>query len=291
MAARILARGLSLASVALLSSITASMGTCQAQSVSAETMLPLHLEAARQYQLFPGGSENRPAELVEQPLFVWSNPRRGGGQVGHIFLWTAEEYPAAVASIFSGPYRGNRRQQRIVHELHALTESKMESVNRSAVQEWTPSSGTDFYSIPRAGNVPATDTRRLLRARQLSRSFDAHTVDRQMQRWELRTLPKELLAYEGPTRAGALFAMLGDVGADPELMLLIEGKRQEDSWQWRFAPIRMTDHEIFLSFAGQEIWTSVHNESNTRFHSHDKTYFRFPDAINPLPVPADKPDR
>lgn len=189
------------------------------------------------------------------------------------------EHPGAVATIFSFPWEGNHAQQRLVHELHSLMETPLVSINDNAVQRWMPSGGIQLYPLQTSVDVPDNPARRQLRMRQLSRSFQAHTIDQEAQRWPLRMMPKELLAYESDSRAGAMFAMLGDAGADPELLLIIEAKRDGQDWHWRYAPIRMTDQEIFVSADGREIWTSTHDDVNTRFHNANQTYFRFPDKF------------
>lgn len=250
------------------------------QTVSAEAMFPIHRKAAQDYKMHATDRHDKAFQLNEEPLFVWTNPRRARGQVGHLFVWMDNDYPAAVGTVFSFPWQGDPTQQRLVHEMHALAESQIFPVNETAVQKWAPKAGTEFFPLPAAADVPEAASRRLLRMRQLARSFRAYTVDREENRWNLRLLGKELMAYDGPERTGAMFAMLGDVGADPELLLLVEAKRSNGDWQWRFAPIRMTDQEIFLSIGGREVWTSVHNETNTRFHNDDHTYFRFQDALH-----------
>lgn len=252
---------------------------CDAQSVTAEATLPVHLEAAQEYRLYTDSSKDRELELVPQPLFAWTNPRRARGQVGHLFVWMDGEYPSAVVTIFSFPWQGDHAQQRLVHELHSLTETTLVAENRLAVQPWRPTGGLEFYTLGGPEEVSGSTARRRLRLRQLGRSFDASTVDQEQHRWPLRMMPKELLSYDGVDRAGALFAMLGDAGADPELLLLIETHRHGDAWRWRFAPVRMTDQEIFLRYGGREVWTSTHDQTNTRFHNANKTYFRFQDKL------------
>lgn len=250
-----------------------------AQTISAEAMLPAQREAAEQYRIYTDSSRERMLELQSQPIFVWTNPRRSRGQVGHLFYWTDGEYPGALGTIFSFPWQGKPESQRLVHELHSLMESTIAVDNHQASTAWQPTGGIEFLPLPEAGEVPAATKRRELRMRQLSRRFEAHTIDPQQQTWPLRILGKELVTYRGPDREGGLFAMLGDAGADPELLLLIEAHRSDGEWSWRCAPVRMTDHEIQLAFAGREFWQSLHDEANTSFHDAKKTYFRFPDKL------------
>ncbi len=260
----------------------AAANPARGQTVSADTMLPIHLEAAKQYDLYADATHQRQFVLREQPVMVWTNPRRAGGQIGHLFLWDDGEVPAALATLFSFPWQLNPTQQRIVHELHSLSESVLDSTNTRATQAWKPVKGIEFIELAGSTEVPENPQRRMLTIRQLTRFVTAHTIDAEQKRWQLRLMPKELTTYNSPDRAGALFSMLGDAGADPELMLLVEAHRIQGIWKWRLAPIRMTDHEIYLSFKDQSIWSSVHDDKNTRMHSADHTYFRFPDAINSI---------
>ena len=63
--------------------------------------------------------------LREQPLTQWTNERRSGGQIGHVFVWMAGETPVAMAAIFSFPWRGVMTDRRVVHELHALAPQQL----------------------------------------------------------------------------------------------------------------------------------------------------------------------
>lgn len=260
-----------------------------AQSVLAEDMFQVHLDAAKAYQLYADTSHDRTYKLNEQPLFVWTNPRRARGQVGHLFVWMDGDYPAVVGTIFSFPWQGKPENQRIVHEMHALTEERIFPVNKVALKAWIPTAGNRFYPFPDTPPVAPGNARRQLQARQLARTFEAHTIDREGKRWELRLLGKELMQYEGPDRVGALFAMLGDAGADPELLLLVEAQRNENQWQWRYSPVRMTDQEIYLRIGTTEVWKSEHDEKNTRFHNAESTYDRFQDTLHHLDL-NDKDD-
>ena len=241
--------------------------------------MSVHLDAARQYRLYVDDSRQRTLALNEVPLFVWTNPRRAGGQVGHLFVWMNGEFPGAVATFFSFPWAGDHTRQRLVHELHSLMQTRLVSANDAATQEWKPTSGIRFYPLNSRSATPDDLARRRLRIRQLSRLFQAHTIDQQQQRWPLEINSRELLAYGSEDRTGAMFAMLGDAGADPELLLLIEAKREGKDWNWRYAPVRMTDQEIYLSIDRREVWTSIHDEATTRFYNADHTYFRFLDRF------------
>ncbi len=260
-----------------------------AQTVTAESMLPVHVAAAERYRLFADATRSEQLTLNPQPLFVWSNPRRARGQIGHLFVWMNHDCPGAVATIFSFPWQSDATKQRIVHELHSLLESTLVSDNDSVVQPWVPTGGIDLVELLGAGEIPTNATRRAFAMRQLSRRLEAHTLDQEHTRWPLRVLPKELLSYESDDCSGTMFAMLGDVGSDPELLLLIEARKATtakpeteettDKWRWRLAPIRMTDQEIVVRFDGQPLWESVHDATNTRFNNKKRTYFRFQDAM------------
>ena len=271
--------------------VVALGGPSRAQEISAEHLFPYHLEKAKDYRIYVDAAKTRPLELDPQPRFVWSNPRRGQGQVGHLFLWNEGKTPAAVMIIFSNPWSGNdHRQQRFVHELHSLSESTLVVENDQATAKWVPTGGIEFLPVPGKQAVAENPNRRRLELRQIMRGFEAHTIDAENQRWPLRLLNKEIAAYDSPDRWGALHVMVGDAGADPELLLLVEAAKKGDAWAWRFAPVRMTDHQTFLSYGDQEVWSNTFDDGRSdRFHNADFTYFRFPDVYFDATVPYAAP--
>ena len=256
--------------------------------VTLESLLPIHRSAASEYDLRIKGATDRKLTLNITPVTQWTNIRRSGGQLGHVFVWLDGEEPAAMAAIFSFPWRGEVLQRRVVHELHALSPEKLNVKRTEPGVLWQPTSGLKRASIPGVSGAATNAGRFKIQSRQISRRFSGHCVDAKGQRWELRVLPTPLMVYPiGRAKEqgfGAIVGMMGDVGSDLESGCIIEAVKKpgDQSVRWQFAPIRMTDMETHLSFDGQSIWDSVRSETDTSFFDTPKVYFRFQDKTVPM---------
>lgn len=266
-------------------------GQLPAQEVTAERLLDLHVGAAAEYSVKLSEDSETVLELNRRPVLVWSNPRRANGQIGHVFVWTHEGRPAAIGTIFSHPV-ADPTKRRVYHEMHSLSETTIVPDRQRQPVQWKPRGGIKFRKIEGAPPVSPLAARRTLQIRQIARSFDANTVDREGQRWPLRMLSSPVLRYRKKQEngyGGALLSMLGDAGSDPELILMIEARVDaQGTANWYFAPVRMTDHESFLKFKGQLVWESVRTSTDTHMQSSDGTYQRFYDQT--VDSPSDNDD-
>lgn len=264
----------------------------QEEEVTSDSLLPIHLEAAREYEVSLEGKPDAKVRLREQPVTQWTNMRRSGGQIGHVFLWMDQESPVAIGGIFSFPWRGVISDRRVVHELHALSPTKLNVSRNGKTARWQPKSGLKRIAIPNM-NSPTITTRFPIQARQLARRFSGHCLDTQGVKWQLRMLPRPCLIYpiqHGEEEGmGAVFGMMGDVGSDLESGVIIEaiGIGADQPSKWQFAPIRLTDMETYLRFDDQTIWKSVRTSTDTAFFDTPNTYFRFQDKT----VSIDTQDR
>ena len=252
-------------------------------TVTLETLLPIHREAAEEYELSIDGRSDRPVRLSPTPISQWTNIRRAGGQLGHVFVWMDGDEPAAMGAIFSFPWGGEILQRRVVHELHALSPTKLTVTRKAAGTVWKPTAGLTRRPLPGVVAEVSNAARFKIQSRQISRQFSGYCVDAEGNRWELRVLPTPLMAYpidrDDHTGFGAIVGMMGDVGSDLESGCIIEGTKDIKSGKpkWQFAPIRMTDMETHLSFNRKPIWDSVRTQTDTSFYDSEKIYFRFQD--------------
>jgi hypothetical protein len=95
--------------------------------------------------------------------------------------------------------------------------------------------------------------------RTLAKGFGAELVDLRVnekgERQTLRLLPQPVYRYESSNadvRDGAVFAIV--LGTDPELFVLIEARRSEDSFRWQYGLARMNDDAMVVKYNDQEIW-------------------------------------
>ena len=232
-------------------------------------LLEINASEANHWNMYLDEKRQAKAELLDRPIYFWTNPTKGGGQFGSVFLWTHSGRPVAVASIFAHPIEGKRR---ITHELHSLTTDVLyPECTDGHPETWQPKGGLVREPFPDAPPPEASPARRLLQMRKLGRTFGGHTVDWRKQRWELRLLPQPLYRYSAPKAGivdGGLFALVTDAGTDPEILLLLEATK--DGWQFglmRFTDssfvVRLGDREIFSATRGAPDWTTRNNPEHT----------------------------
>lgn len=245
-----------------------------------QKLLELHLRDARDYEITLDDAKTRPCRLREQPVYVWTNPGRSGGQQGAVFVWTFEGRPEVVGTIFSHPENGQRV---LCHEFHSLSESTIVPTHPGS-QVWQPRAGI----VPRAlagAPVPADSARqRQFQLRNLAREFSAGSQDEHGTTWELRLLPKELIRYESREQGvidGALFVLATSLGTDPEIILGLEARETKAGPQWHFIAARFSDLNLHLKYKDDEVWSSIRGGENSFDHDPQHLFRFYRDKIVP----------
>src|SRR5436305_1100198 len=83
--------------------------------------LRLTLAAAAEYE-FRAGTDEKPLELVREPILKWSNPDRGEVH-GNVFLWTRAGRPLVAGSL----YKWFRPHTHMAHEFVSFAEGPIGS--------------------------------------------------------------------------------------------------------------------------------------------------------------------
>ena len=230
----------------------------------------INQEEARHWEMFLDSKRKTQAKLIDRPVYLWTNPTKGGGQFGSVFVWAHEGRPMVVGSIFAHP-TGERR--RLVHEFHTLAPTVIApNCTDGDGQTWEPKAGITLEKVPGAPAVEATAAKRLLQMRSLGRQFGGYTVDWRKQRWELRLLPQPLYRYEKPQGDildGALLALVTDAGPDPEVLVLMEARRYD---AWRYALLRFSDSSLYVQHNGKDVWSAARGPENQQNFNTDHTY-------------------
>ena len=123
---------------------------------------------------------------------------------------------------------------------------------------WAPANaGIEWKPIPDAP-VPADSTRQRMRQiRLLSRRFDAHSIDYEGGRWELRLVPKPLYCWESKESdavvRGALLALCQ--GTDVEILLMIEARKTASGPLWHYACAQFGDFAMHVRLDGIDVWS------------------------------------
>jgi hypothetical protein len=215
--------------------------------------LRLTVAAAAAYEIRVG-DDNKPLDLLREPVLKWSNPDRGEVH-GNVFVWVRGERPLVVGSLFKwfSPHT------HMSHEFHSLAEGPL-SGKFPDKPEWKPSeAGVRFVDLPGAPAPAANDNQRLLQMRQLARDFSGVKKERDDGNVvELRLLPQPIHRYTAAKEGiltGGLFTLVH--GTDPEIFVLIEARGKDAAGaRWQYAATRMTSSGLRLRHRDKEVWTA-----------------------------------
>jgi len=244
----------------------------KASAKALEALQQLHQLEADSWKMYLDDERKTKAQFRSKPIYVWTNPTRSHGQHGAVFIWTHLGRPVVVASTFSHPEMGRRM---VCHEFHSLSLDMLVPDHGDAPERWDPKAPVPLYPLPGAPEPDASPARRLIQMRSLTRDFTSHSIDYQKERWELRLLPQPLYRYEKPEGVvidGALFAFVTSAGTDPEVMLVLEARKDGERPAWHYRAIRFSDSNLYVQHRGKEVWSSIRDTKNTLHFNPDHTY-------------------
>ena len=206
-----------------------------------------YLLAAKKYEFFLDKDKKVPLAFEPNPVFSWSNDDDWSGDV---FVWAAGGRPRVIGCVLSGPGKPGRLA---FHEFHALSPDPLGPAAMTAGYTWAPA-GVEFRKL--AGAPAATAAARLPQMRAAARDLAAWMEADG--KWELRLLPRPLMRYQpadGDVIDGALFCWVWTKGTDPEVVVAVECHRTAAGpLEWRFAPIRFSNRELWLKSGDREVW-------------------------------------
>jgi hypothetical protein len=229
----------------------------QVDKARRDRLLDLYRHEAAEYQVYRDESRKERVVLQTEPVYVWLNPVRGGGQDGAVFVWTCRGRAEVVGTFFSYPSTGPRS---LNHELHSLGTTVLDVTRTGGhANTWKPEApGIEVLPIAGAPAPARSAAQRLLQMRALTRDFSAQTEDLEARRWEQRLLPQPLYRYESTdpdVLDGAVFAFVSSAGTDPEVLLVLEARRPGDQAEpvWHYGLARFTDMKLWVRHKGKEI--------------------------------------
>lgn len=191
------------------------------------------------------------ATLLAQPILKWAQPVRGGEE-GVVVLWTVEDRPVVIATLFVWPSTAGQNE---AHELHSLCTGSIRAEFQD--QAWETSlPGVEWLPIKDSHQNATTPRAREREVRQVLRRFTAQATDDEMHEWQLRALTAPLYEYDaglGP-KSGAVCGLVE--GTDLEVVVLIELRRPEPTAEptWHYALARMSDRALAVELDGAPVW-------------------------------------
>lgn len=213
---------------------------------------------ARRIEMLVGETEQK-ATLRAEPLLRWSNPTAGSVH-GEVFLWTHQQRPVAIASI----YRWYHPFKDCTFEV--VSTSSLPVVAREADKTlWEATGPSIVWKTLDAAPTPGkTASARLNQMRQLARKFSAQLVDKraggEAVTRELRLLNQPVYRYGSSAEGvidGGLFALVE--ANDPEVWVLLEAVQSDDKTLWQYALARMNADacEVRLDDRPVEAWEKI----------------------------------
>ena len=204
-------------------------------------------QIALEYKLEAG---DRSLVLRQTPVLTWTDPENGE-IYGAVFVWTDNEVPATIASI----YKWYRPYTHSTHEFQSLSTKPITGL-RAGQGEWRClKPGVEWKPVPDNPVVGRTAAQRLTRLRLLARQFTLRMTEKDGSVETLRLLPQPLYRYQpasGDVVDGAIFAFVR--GTDPEVILLLEAHREGDEVNTYYAFARSNFLPTSASLGGQEVW-------------------------------------
>jgi hypothetical protein len=268
---------------ALLALLVAEVGTAvepDADKKVREDWQKLYVDTAKAITMRRG--ENT-LTMLEQPLLVYTNPVRVNDQNGAIFLWTEGGRPAVIGSIWSSVNRQNPAIRFVTHEWHSLSVDPNVTAMRDDVLLWTSNEpGIAWQRLDGEPSPAATAPQRLVQMRSLVRRYSvAIEVEGES---DLRLLERPLYRY--PTQAdgagdGAIFAFT--MTTDPELLILLEDRQEQDKTAWHIAFARFGNKAMKVKAGDLTVWSC---EAGAPGYSDGRYYLRWrvaemPAVLNP----------
>ncbi len=250
-----------------------------------EAWLKVSLAHARDYVIHPVNSPNEKFTMLPQAVFRHSQPVRGD-DIGAVYLWVdRDQRPAVIATTFAFTTTGDLRS--VVHEMHSLANEPL-AVDWRKRSRWKPTKpGLTWKPVPQAPPVDKTEAGRLRQAREITRRFTAESIDHKEKRWELRLLPKPIHQFdvEQPTSVIGGTLSVFCQGTDPELILALEARTENNGDVWYYAPATFTDYGLKLQLDGNEVWSNpAYSHSPTGVYWADSVgEERLPDAKETTP--------
>lgn len=206
-------------------------------------------EAAGKYEILVGRDHPVRAELVGTPVFRWTNPVRKSLD-GGLLIWTARGRPQAMVGIFT-------RDKRVYQfEFQSLALEPL-TAYRDGRLVWHPEvPGVEMRALSGADAPADSENIRARQMRVLAERFRAALRLAGKAPADLRLLPRPVYRYASDELKivdGALF--LFAQGTDPEVLLLLEARKDEDSPRWSYGFARVTWAPVEAYQDNQKLWS------------------------------------
>lgn len=211
-------------------------------------------------------------ERIPRSLLRWSNATRNSA-FGDTYIWTHDGCARAIISIFGIGAPKNLFSA----ECQSLAEGAL-TMRRNDVVKWSPTKpGIEFKPVKGVRAPASAAPSRLVQMNAIARRFRAefapHTAPGEFT--QLRLLSKPLFRYDSTNSEVVDGAVYGFVDAtDPEMLLVVEARRDGEDVSWFFAPARSRHDHLRLYLNGAIVWDVPRLAPPwENIRKPDKTYF------------------
>ena len=202
------------------------------------------------------GEQLRPAKLVEEPIFRYSDEQRFIRDAT-MWIWTVEGRPVSVMKLERYSFPDPKR--------HWLFNVGSASPNLLTVA-WpfdrefeSKKPGLSFQELSDGPKLAETKAARLIQLKQLSRRFAATMTGGAADdaKTEMRLLPTPLFRFASQPdhiADGALFG-LSATGTNPDAMVAIQWRGEKESARWEFGITGMTNAGLQVRLDDKPVWS------------------------------------
>jgi hypothetical protein len=195
-------------------------------------------------------------ELAKSPVFRYDDQPR---QLidATLWVWTDQNRPAAFLKVEAM----DRVAKKWAFCFASASEQALTGEWPRAAKFHAKEPGAKFAKVPDADPVSDRGTERKRQLRGLGRNFSAQIAKDRGDRDKetMRLLATPVMEYADPDSKLPLGAVLGFAsnGTNPDMLLILEARKTADGLAWHFAPLRMTDGGITLSYGKKSVWQTT----------------------------------
>jgi hypothetical protein len=227
-------------------------GTGQSEAELKDVLFPFYAREAAEYEFFLDAQHEQKLQLHRQPVMTWTN---ADNYMGAVFVWTYGGRPEIIGCI--GSQQRRTGDSTVFHEFHSLSRQPLQAVRFGrGKQQWTPSRpGIELTVVDGAPPPSDSERLRLTQMRNIAREFYGWMKDGE-DVTELRLLPQPIFRYKAPDRDvidGAIFALVWK-GTDPEVLLMLENRKDDAGTNWQFGLARFNFREMWVKRNDKELW-------------------------------------
>lgn len=208
-------------------------------------------------------ADNKPLRIVDNPVLSWvGHERPGAFASGDVFVWERDGRPEVVGCIGSIPAGANQRW--VFQEFHSLATGPMKEQQLEFGGLWGAKTAGIALQDVKTKLVPSKlAALRLAQMRKIAGTFTAYMRwpnNEKEERMRLMREPlyrfdtKKLAKVDSDVVDGALFAYVWSSGTDPDVLLLVECRKEQGRLVWKFGAARFTSRLLRLEHNGKEVW-------------------------------------